>query len=130
MITVDKREYLPERHYAALSRGEALRMTRELKGLTQAELAAVSGISQAAISSIETGRIDIGLDRAEKLARPLGVHPAVLAFPNWRQRESGVVTPRSKRPMTQAVRLMRDRDRAKGSRSTRGEFSRGAARAK
>ena len=59
-------------------------MTRQLKGITQAALATESGIAQAAISSIENDRIDIGLDRAEKLALALGVHPAVLAFPNWR----------------------------------------------
>lgn len=84
MTTVDRTEFRREKSYATLSRGEALRMTRELKGLTQAELAARSGVPQAAISSIENERIDVGLDRVEKLARALGVHPAVLAFPNWR----------------------------------------------
>lgn len=87
MNTVDKRNYVSEKKYATLTRGEALRMTRELKGWTQDELAARSGVSQSAISSIENERIDLGLDRAEKLARALRIHPAVLAFPNWRSRE-------------------------------------------
>lgn len=76
-------DYQPARIYARLSRAEALGMTRKLKGWTQADLAARSGVAQAAISSIENGRIDMGLDRAERLARALGVHPASLAFPNW-----------------------------------------------
>src|SRR5688572_12300488 len=84
MTTVDRSEYLPEQSYAKLTRGEALRMTRELREWTQQELAHASGVSQAAISSIENGWIDLRLDRAEKLARALGIHPAVLAFPNWR----------------------------------------------
>jgi transcriptional regulator with XRE-family HTH domain len=84
MTTVDRTHYVREKRHIALSRGEALRMTRALKGMTQGELAAASGVSQAAISSIENERIDIGLERAERLARALGVHPAVLAFPNWR----------------------------------------------
>ena len=47
------------------------------------ELAARCGILQATISSIETGRVTLGAERAEKLARALRVHPAVLLWPNW-----------------------------------------------
>ena len=34
------------------------------------------------LSAIESGRVALGADRAEKLARALKVHPAVLLWPN------------------------------------------------
>ncbi|GAC1352138.1 MAG: hypothetical protein NVS3B20_07370 [Polyangiales bacterium] len=76
-------EYVPSRVRVALSPGDAVRVTRELQEMTQAELAAATGIPQPAISSIESGRIVLGAERAEKLARALKVHPAVLLWPNW-----------------------------------------------
>jgi transcriptional regulator with XRE-family HTH domain len=51
--------------------------------MTQAELAAATGIAQPTLSSIESGRAMLGAERAEKLARALKVHPAVLLlWPN------------------------------------------------
>ena len=106
MTTVDRANYVREKSHIGLTRGEALKMTRELKGMTQGELAALSGVSQAAISSIENERIDIGLERAERLAQALGVHPAVLAFPNWRGK-----VPESKTRLAKAApKIARDRD--------------------
>ena len=55
---------------------------RELQEMTQAELAEASGVLQPTISSIEVDRVAIGVERAEKLARALRVHPAVLLWPN------------------------------------------------
>jgi transcriptional regulator with XRE-family HTH domain len=72
----------------ALSPGDALRIARELQEMTQAELAAASGIPQGTISSLENGRVTLGAERAEKLARALEVHPAVLLWPNWEESES------------------------------------------
>lgn len=63
--------------------GESVRIVRELQGLSQTELAALCGIPQATISSIENGRVNLGVDRARRLAVALQVHPAVLAFPGW-----------------------------------------------
>jgi transcriptional regulator with XRE-family HTH domain len=61
--------------------------------MTQADLAAASGVPQPTISSIEADRVSIGVERAEKLARALKVHPAVLLWPNgW---EVGVETKRA-----------------------------------
>lgn len=60
-----------------------VRVTRELQEMTQAELSATSGLSQPTISSLESGRLTLGADRAEKFARALKVHPAVLLWPNW-----------------------------------------------
>lgn len=75
--------YVPARARVRLSPGDAVRVTRELQELTQAQLAAASGIAQGTISSIEKGRVAIGVERAEKLARALKVHPAVLLWPSW-----------------------------------------------
>jgi len=70
-----------------LTPGDAVRIGREVQEMTQAQLAAASGIAQATISSIEHGRVKLGAERAERLARALKVHPAVLLWPNWRADE-------------------------------------------
>jgi transcriptional regulator with XRE-family HTH domain len=75
--------YVAARTRVALTPGDAVRIARELQELTQAELAAASGLAQGTISSIESGRVTLGAGRAEKLARALEVHPAVLLWPNW-----------------------------------------------
>jgi hypothetical protein len=41
------------------------------------------GIPQSTISGIETGRINLGVERAKTLAIALRCHPAVLVFPGW-----------------------------------------------
>ena len=71
-----------------LSPGDVVRTLRELAELTQQQLAETTGIEQSAISAIETGRDNLGIERAKTLARAFGVHPAVIAFPNWRREES------------------------------------------
>lgn len=76
-------KYVAARPRVALSPGDSVRVARELQEMTQAELAAASGIPQPTISSIESGRATLGAERAEKLARALSVHPAVLLWPNW-----------------------------------------------
>lgn len=81
--TRKKTEYVPARARVNLTPGDSVRIARELQELTQAELAAASHIPQGTISSIESGRVTLGAERAEKLARALEVHPAVLLWPNW-----------------------------------------------
>jgi DNA-binding XRE family transcriptional regulator len=66
-----------------VSVGESVRIIREMQGLSQNQLAAAAGIPQATISSIERGRVNLGVERAKALARALHVHPAVLVFPGW-----------------------------------------------
>ncbi len=78
-----KDEFVPAKKYGKLTSGKALKIYRELQGLTQAELAEKTGLKQATISSLEHNRIVIGVDRAKVLARALKVHPAVLAFADW-----------------------------------------------
>ena len=57
-----------------MTRGETMRMWREKRGLTQPELARLSGISQVTISALEIGRNSGGnLDTIELLADALGL---------------------------------------------------------
>ena len=79
---------VPARPRVELTPGGSVRVARELQGMTQAELAHASGIPQGTISSIEKGRVTLGAERAEKLARALKVHPAVLLWPNWETLEN------------------------------------------
>ena len=76
-------QYVPARVRVSLTPGDAVRVARELQEMTQAQLAEATGIAQPTLSSIESGRSTLGADRAEKLARALKVHPAVLLWPNW-----------------------------------------------
>jgi transcriptional regulator with XRE-family HTH domain len=77
------RGYVQARKRVEVSVGESVRIVRELQGLTQAGLATLSGIPQTTISGIETGRINLGVERAKALALALRCHPAVLVFPGW-----------------------------------------------
>ena len=63
--------------------GESVRIIRELQGFSQTQLSALCGISQTTISSIENGRVNLGVERAKVLAKALRCHPAVLVFPGW-----------------------------------------------
>ncbi len=66
-----------------VSPGESVRIVRELQELSQNQLAARAGIPQSTISAIESGRVNLGVERAKALARALKCHPAVLVFPGW-----------------------------------------------
>lgn len=77
------RKSIPARKRVDVTPGESVRIIRELQGLTQTQLSEVCGIPQTAISGIETGRINLRVERAKALATALRVHPAVLVFPGW-----------------------------------------------
>ncbi len=66
-----------------VSVGESVRIVRDLQGLSQNQLAELSGIPQSTISAIENNRVSLGVERAKSLARALKCHPAVLVFPGW-----------------------------------------------
>lgn len=53
--------------------GRALRTLREVRGLTQDELAEQAAMSQAAISLYETGRRDMTLGVAVRVVKVLGL---------------------------------------------------------
>ncbi|MBX3724809.1 MAG: helix-turn-helix transcriptional regulator [Xanthomonadales bacterium] len=74
---------IPARRRVEVTPGESLRIIRELQELSQTQLSALCGIPQTTISSIENGRVNLGVERAKVLARALRCHPAVLVFPGW-----------------------------------------------
>src|SRR5262245_40431608 len=79
--------YVPARHRVKQTPGEMLRTIRVLQEMSQVDLAKASGVAQTAISAIENGRAELGLDRVRKLARALRVHPAVILFSDWEPAE-------------------------------------------
>jgi transcriptional regulator with XRE-family HTH domain len=83
MGSQSKAEFVPARPHGALTTGEVIRMLRELKGWTQAELAKRCGISATNISLLENEKVDIGKKRAEQIAKAFGVHPAIIMFPEY-----------------------------------------------
>ena len=78
-----KKEFVPASRHAVLATGEVIRMLRELKGWTQAELAERCGVSSTNISLLENAKVDIGKKRAEQIANAFGVHPAIIMFPEY-----------------------------------------------
>lgn len=80
---IDRGDFVSTKTRVRLTPGDAVRIVREMQGMSQNDLARETKIPQSAISGIESGRIALGVDRAKVLARALKVHPAVLAFPSW-----------------------------------------------
>ncbi len=78
-----KQGFRKARKTVDVSPGESVRIIRQLQGLSQTELAKLTGIPQSTISAIENDRIRLGVERAKVLARALRCHPAVLVFPGW-----------------------------------------------
>jgi transcriptional regulator with XRE-family HTH domain len=78
-------EFTVARKRVDVSPGESVRILRELQALSQNQLSELTGISQATLSAIENGRVNLGVERAKVLARALECHPAVLVFPGWDQ---------------------------------------------
>lgn len=77
------KEFRPAKKRTEVSVGESVRIVRELQGLSQNQLAELTGIPQATLSAIENGRVSLGVERAKVLAKALKCHPAVLVFPGW-----------------------------------------------
>ena len=77
------RKFVPAKKRVDVSPGESVRIIRELQELSQTQLSALCGIPQTTISSIENGRVNLGVERAKVLAMALQCHPAVLVFPGW-----------------------------------------------
>ncbi len=82
-MKINKKDFVKARVHAYLTPGEALKMLRELQGLTQIDLAKKTGISQSNISAMESNAKQMGRERAIILAKALKVHPAVLLFPDF-----------------------------------------------
>ena len=77
------RNFRPAKKRVDVSPGESVRIIRELQGPSQTRLSELCGIPHTTISSIENGRVNIGVERAKVLALALRCHPAVLVFPGW-----------------------------------------------
>ena len=77
------KDFRPAKKRVEVSVGESVRILRELQELSQSQLSELSGIPQATISAIENGRVNLGVERAKRLARALKCHPAVIVFPGW-----------------------------------------------
>ena len=69
-------------HYH-LTPGEALKIARELQGLSKNELSQLTNLTQSNFSAIERGTSQLGRERAMILARALKVHSAILLFPDY-----------------------------------------------
>ena len=82
-MTINKRDFVKAKMHEILSPSDVLKMLRELQGLSQGDLAEITGISQSNISALENGSRQFGRERAIVLARALQVHPAVLLFPDF-----------------------------------------------
>lgn len=84
MKKINKKDFILGNDHITMTPGEMLATIRNLQGLTQSGLARLTGMTQANISNMESGRQQIGRDRALVLAKVLKVHPAVIMFPNYR----------------------------------------------
>ncbi|OGQ22150.1 MAG: hypothetical protein A3I05_09640 [Deltaproteobacteria bacterium RIFCSPLOWO2_02_FULL_44_10] len=84
MKKIKKKEFILANDSISMTPGEMLATLRNLQELTQSELAKLTKMTQANISNMESGRQQIGRDRALVLAKALKVHPAVIMFPNYR----------------------------------------------
>jgi len=87
MKTSKKRKFVPAKPHAKLTTGELIRMLRELKGWTQAELAERCGINTTNISLLENDKVEIGKRRVEQIAKAFDVHPAIIMFPEYEGKE-------------------------------------------
>lgn len=70
-----------------LSPGEVVKELRLKKKWTQKVLSDVTRMAVANISNIESGRSNLGEERAILLAEALGVKPEFILFPNGFERE-------------------------------------------
>lgn len=67
----------PYRVYSAASLGDAIRHYRQRAGLTQAQLAELTGIRRSYLSELESGKETEQLARVLRVLRQLGVRMSV-----------------------------------------------------
>ena len=82
-----KERFIPATRHTSSTTGEVIKMLRELKGWTQAELAKRSGITNTNLSLLENDRVDIGKRRAIQLAKAFGIHPGIIMFPDYESKK-------------------------------------------
>jgi len=59
--------------------GSRLRNARKANGMTQVELAAKIGVSQAKIARYERGEVDMSVSRLIAIMRAVGIGPEILS---------------------------------------------------
>lgn len=82
-MKINKKDFEKAKIHNVLTPGEALKMIRELQGLSQNDLAKLTSMNQANISAIENNSRKMGRERAITFAKALHVHPAILLFPDF-----------------------------------------------
>lgn len=78
-----RKDFIKAKVHTSVTPADALRIIRETQGISQNELAELTGISQPNISALENGTRQFGRERALAFANALRVHPAVLLFPDF-----------------------------------------------
>lgn len=66
---------------APVTSGEIIRALRKSLGFTLKDVESISGIRETHLSAIENDSYELTKKYAEKLAATLGVHPALILFP-------------------------------------------------
>lgn len=84
MKEINENDFVTNKSHISMTPGEMLAALRKLLMLTQKELAEKAGMTQANISSMESGRQQIGRERAMTLARVFNVHPTIIMFPDFK----------------------------------------------
>ena len=82
-MKINKNDFIKAKINIEVTPAEMLQSLRELQGMTQTDLAKITGLSQSNISAMENGTSQIGRERALKLAQALKTHPAVILFPDF-----------------------------------------------
>lgn len=72
--------FVPSKQRVQVTKGESVRIVRELQELNLDQLSELTGIPRSTLSAIEDDRALLGVERAKILARSLKCHPAVLGF--------------------------------------------------
>ena len=98
-------------YIGCMNGGQFVREARRRAGMTQAQLAARSGVSQATIARIETGAVSPSLERVQSLVRAAGfdleIHVVPIDDDAWvLAQQNLLLTPDERlRKMLDALRL-------------------------
>ena len=87
-MKIDQKDLNIAGHGITMTPGEMIRHLRELKEMSQLDLAKATGISQTNISAIENDRVEIGKQRSIALAEALDVHPGSIMFADYSRKAS------------------------------------------
>ncbi len=79
--------------------GSLIRARRLSLGLTQQDIADLTGMKTTFISSVENDRRSLGVHSALKLAVAIGLHPSTILFPNGVEMDSELKAIEKKRKL-------------------------------